>query len=300
MLHSPPVPADSAPALEKTPMIARLSLCLLMVLLPAARLLAAPDPEQPAIAPGDQVIKLFNGRDMTGLYTWLRETQYEDPKHVFTVHDGLLHISGDGYGYVTTKQAYKDYRLIAEFRWGTRTWGTRKERTKDSGILVHCVGPDGNNGNWMASIEAQIIEGGVGDLLVVGGKYSDGSAVPMSLTCELRTDAQGKIFKDAMGVYWKKGGPRKTFASGRINWYGRDPGWKDVLGFRGKQDVESPDGQWTRMEVICDGGHVRVLVNGVPVNEGFDAFPSAGKIIFQTEMAEIFFRKIELWPLPSK
>ncbi|HEY5310904.1 MAG TPA: hypothetical protein VIK18_00245, partial [Pirellulales bacterium] len=69
-------------------MTARLSLCLLMILLPAARLTAAPDPALPAIAPGDQVIKLFNGRDLTGMYTWLRETQYEDPKHVFTVHDG--------------------------------------------------------------------------------------------------------------------------------------------------------------------------------------------------------------------
>ena len=90
------------------------------------------------------------------------------------------------------------------------------------------------------------------------------------------------------------------FHSGRINWYGRDSDWKDVLGFRGKEDVESPDGQWNRMEVLCDGGHIVIYLNGVQVNEGFHSQPSFGKILFQTEMAEIFFRKMELWPLPGK
>jgi hypothetical protein len=61
--------------------------------------------------------------------------------------------------------------------------------------------------------------------------------------------------------------------------------------------VESPDGQWTRMDVICDGGTITNIVNGVVVNQAFDAQPSAGKIQIQTELAEIFFRKIELWPL---
>jgi len=281
-------------------MTARLGFFLLIVLGLAGRLSAAPDPVLKAVSPGDEVIRLFNGQNLDGFYTWTREAKYEDPEHVFTVHDGLLHISGNGYGAVITKQAYHDYRLIAEFRWGQRTWGKREHRAKDSGILVHCVGPDGNSGAWMASIEAQIIEGGVGDFIVVGGKYSDGTPVPVSLTCELRTDAKGNVFKDATGVYWKRGGRREALHASRINWYGRDPDWKDVLGFRGKNDVESPDGEWTRMEVICDGGQIRVLVNGVPVNEGSQAFPSAGKILFQTEMAEIFFRKIELWPLPGK
>jgi hypothetical protein len=260
----------------------------------------ATDKQAEPITPKGGMIRLFNGQDLTGLYTWIRDTGYDDPRKVFTVHDGLLHISGDGYGYVTTRQEYRDYRLVAEFKWGTRTWGDRKTKSKDSGILVHCVGPDGNQGNWMASIEAQIIEGGIGDILVLPGKYADGSAVPSSITCELRTDADGKVHKDAMGVYWKKGGPKQTFNKGRVNWYGRDPDWKDVLGIRGKLDVESRDGEWNKMEVICDGGHITNIVNGIVVNEGFDAFPTAGKIIFQTEGAEILFRKIELWPLAAQ
>jgi hypothetical protein len=54
------------------------------------------------------------------------------------------------------------------------------------------------------------------------------------------------------------------------------------------------------MEVICDGNRIQVLVNGVLVNECTDAVPSAGKIIVQTELAEIYFRKLELHPLEKK
>ena len=40
-----------------------------------------------------------------------------------------------------------------------------------------------------------------------------------------------------------------------------------------------------------------VLVNGKKVNEAFDVAPRAGQIQLQSELAEIFFRRWELWPL---
>ena len=39
------------------------------------------------------------------------------------------------------------------------------------------------------------------------------------------------------------GGERVTINSGRINWFGRDVDWADKVGFRGKDDVESPFGR---------------------------------------------------------
>ena len=51
------------------------------------------------------------------------------------------------------------------------------------------------------------------------------------------------------------------------------------------------------MEVVCDGDKVTNYVNGVKVNEGFNANPSSGKILIQTEMAELYVRKWEIWPL---
>ncbi len=253
---------------------------------------AAPKPNESAkaIRP-TEVIRLFNGKDLTGFTTWLKESKHEDPKRVFRVTDGLLHITGDGYGYIRTNDSYRDYKLVAEFKWGPRTWEPRKDKAKDSGILVHCVGPDGNySDTWMASIEYQLIEGGFGDFILVRGTYEDGSPVPVALSAATIKDRDGENV-------WNPKGEKQRFTRGRINWYGRDPDWKDVLGFRGKQDVEKPDGEWNLCEIVCQGGHIRAYVNGVLVNEGFDAFPSAGQILIQTEGAECFLRKLELHPL---
>lgn len=267
---------------------------LLALTLAAACLSTTRAPADEAIAPKDGVIRLFDGKSLDGLYTWLKDTKYEDPRDVFRVTDGMLHVTGDGLGAVITKDAYRDYHQVLEFKWGKRTWGNREKRTKDSGLLIHSVGADGGyNGIWMPSIEVQIIEGGVGDFILVAGKDKEGETVPLSLTCEVGRDRDGEVI-------WKPGGKRETFDLDnrrRINWYGRDPDWEDVLGFRGDQDVESPDGQWTRIDVIADGGHIQVFVNGTKVNEAFDSYPTAGKIQLQSELAEVFFRRWELYPL---
>ncbi|MHB8969582.1 MAG: 3-keto-disaccharide hydrolase [Pirellulaceae bacterium] len=263
---------------------------VLTVVLSSLALASGEDAEP--IRPTNAVIPLFNGKNLDGLYTWLQDTKYEDPRKVFTVEDGMLHISGDAGGYICTKQRYRDYHLVVEYRWGDRTWQTRKTAAKDTGVIVHCTDPDGSFGNvFMAGIEAQIIEGGTGDFLVLPGTRADGSTIPASLTAEITKDRDGEMV-------WKKGGERTTLnIFGRINWFGRDPDWTDSLGYRGKQDVESPGQEWTRLDVICDGGHIVYRVNDVLVNEGFDSVPSAGKILIQTELAEVYVRRFELRPL---
>ncbi len=170
----------------------------------------------------------------------------------------------------------------------------REKAARDSGLLVHSGGADGAYGGaWLPSIEVQIIEGGVGDIVPVPGKGRDGKPVPITYTCEVQRDRDGE-------PVWHAGGKRETFrlkALGRVNWFGRDVDWADVKGFRGAKDVDSPHGQWTRLDVRCDGGHLEYFVNGVKVNEAFDVEPNAGQLQLQTEMAEIFFRRWELWPL---
>jgi len=231
---------------------------------------------------GEPILK-FNGKDFTGFYVYTKDHKYEDPKKVFTVVDGMIRISGEEYGGIATGGNFRDYHLIAEWKWGNETWGARKEKTRDSGILLHCVGPDGAaGGQWMQSIECQIIEGGCGDFIRVRG------ATTPSLTCETRADGKQ--------LYYEKGGKSVTDGP-RINWWGRDPEWKDVLGFRGKNDVEKPPGEWNRMEVICAGDSITNIVNGFVVNAGTRSSQTEGKIQFQSEGAEIFFRTIEIRPL---
>ena len=213
---------------------------------------------------------------------------HDDPKDIWTfAKDGTFNISGCGYGYVATKENYRDYHLVIEFKWGTKTWGAREKKAKDNGILLHAYGPHGAYADtWMASIEAQIIEGGIGDILV------------LSPTPELTTSLSAEFTLDRdKEKIWKQGAPRQTVTKGRINWRGRDEDWSDTVGFRGRNDVESPSGEWNRLEVIAKGDTLQYFVNGAMVNEAFDCKPSEGKILLQTEGAEMIVRRYELYPL---
>ena len=100
-----------------------------------------------AVAP----VQLFNGADLTNFYTWLNAPAKEDkpygknndPKKVFSVQDGMIRISGEVFGGLTTEKEYENYRLIVEYKWGKKTFPPREKNARDSGVLVHGVGDDG-------------------------------------------------------------------------------------------------------------------------------------------------------------
>jgi hypothetical protein len=243
----------------------------------------AQPPSRPATIP------LFNGRNLDGWYTFLEKRGRDnDPKKVFTVQDGLIRISGEEWGCITTNQAYENYRLVVEFKWGGQTFVPRSEKARDSGILLHSQGKDGGSeGIWMHSIECQIIEGGTGDFIVVG----DGSD-RFALTCPVAPLKQGSSY-----VFEPKGQP-VTIQEGRINWYGRDPNWQDVLSFRGDKDVEKPLGEWNRLECVAQEETIAIYLNGTLVNRATKVQPTKGRIQLQSEGAEILFRRVALTPLP--
>jgi hypothetical protein len=254
---------------------------------------------QVAIRP-DTVVHLFDGKSLDAFYTWVVDSHRDDPLRVFTVVDQVdgapaIRISGEKWGGLITRESYRDYHLIVEFRWGLLTWGRRRNAARDSGVLVHGQGADGNtgrdfNGPWMRSIEAQIIEGGVGDMILVAGFEADGTKVTPRISARAGKDRDGEPVFDPNGEI-------REFASDRINWYGRDVDWQDRLGFRGKADVEDPYGGWTRLEVIAQGDRITYVVNRKVVNEGLRSSLTEGKILIQSEGAEIFFRRIDLEPL---
>ena len=262
-----------------------------------------------AVVPNETIV-LFNGRDLSSFYTWVVDTHRADPDQVFMVVDQVftvvdqvdgapaIRISGKRWGGLVTRETFRDYHLVTEFRWGLTTWGRRRDAARDSGILIHCQGPDGNtaegsSGPWMRSVEAQIIEGGVGDFILVAGHDDAGVELVPRLTAPVTTDRDGEPVYDPQGE-------SRDFEGGRINWWGRDPDWEDQLGFRGRQDVESPVGEWNRLDVIADGDRITTLVNGYVVNEGTGSSLTGGKILIQSEGAEIYFRRVELRPLPAR
>lgn len=244
-------------------------------------------------------VQLFNGRDLEGFYTWLADGKYSDPRRVFSVTNGMIRISGDGLGYLSTRETYRDYRLRAEFRWGeiNTEWGDRIGKARDSGLFLHSVGPDGNsedgNGAFRAAIECNIFEGATGDFLLIRGRDADGKLIAPKLTAEVAATLDRDGFP-----YWKRGGQARTIRTwGRLNWFAKDRQWRDEFEFRGAHDIEKPAGDWNRLECICAGDRITIRLNGVTVNEAFDVFPQGGRILLQCEGSEIFFRNIELLPL---
>lgn len=237
---------------------------------------------------GKDVIELFNGENLDGWYTWLRGIgKNKDPQNVFSVEDGKIKITGEIWGCITTEKEYENYHLITEYMWAGPTSGTRVDRARDNGILIHSTGEDGAySDTWMYSIEVQIIEGGTGDFLVVGDKSEN-----FAITSPVADEKQGSSY------IYDPDGEMVTIHGGRINWWGRSPDWKDVINFRGSQDVEKPVGQWNRLEVIASGDSVTVILNGVEVNKTYNVKPTKGKIQIQSEGAEILFRRVDLIPL---
>lgn len=209
---------------------------------------------------------------------------------VFQIKDGMLHISGRGYGYMATAQEFSDYHLTVEFKWGDKTWGKRVDRARDNGILVHAHGAHGvMGGTWIASIEAQIIEGGTGDIIIINAKKTEDKIVS-TLTSEIQLDRDGERC-------WKRGAPKQRLTAGRINWEKRDPDWKDVINFRGKDDLAAPVGGWNKLEIIARGDTLQYIFNGEIVNEATEVSPSTGRICIQSEGAEMIVRRFELAPL---
>jgi hypothetical protein len=238
-----------------------------------------------------KTIHLFNGKTLDGWYSFIQNRgKNSDLKHVFTVQNGLIHVSGEEYGSIISDKEYSNYKLNVEFKWGEKTYSPRVNNARDNGVLIHSTGEDGGyNGIWMHSIECQIIEGGTGDFLVVG----DGTE-KFSLSSHVAAQKQN-------GTYiFQPDGSLSTIYAGRINWFGRDAGWEDVKGFRGANDIEKPAGEWNTMEIIAEKDKVSIILNGTLVNQALNVLPSKGHIQLQSEGAEIFFRQVDITSLATK
>ncbi len=226
-------------------------------------------------------VHLFNGKDLTNFYTFLKDKgKNNDPGGVFNVQKGVLHVSGAELGYLGTNEEYASYHLVVEYRWGSKTWPPREFKARDSGLLFHMQGEDKV---WPQSIEFNIIEGGTGDVILVGG-----ATMAFDEALRPRVTRPDGLSPDGTRIL-----------RSRVNWPGRSPDWKDQLGFRGAADLEKPLGEWNRLDLTSSDGKFTYVVNGTTVLEARGAEPARGRILFQSEGAEIFVRRIDLTTLPT-
>ena len=243
-------------------------------------------PEDPVPQRVTKVVELF--RSASDWETFTREGGLNnDTNRIFTIGDGRMLVTGEGYGYAVTRKAYRDYRLKCDFRWVGKGWGPRRNKPPDSGVLVHSVGPHGAYWNtWMLSFEVNLMPGNSGDMVQVASWEW-----PSVLSGKARVDSEYR---------WDPNGRLVDF--GRTNdvlsaFHPPEPQRADIR--RKAVYPENPVGEWNALEIVCDGSRIAAYLNGVKTSEVFDVNPSGGRIQLQTEGHGVEYRNLVLEPMPQ-
>lgn len=101
--------------------------------------------------------KLFNGKDLSN-WNFVVDKNSVPADQVFSVRDGVIHIKGNPFGYMYTKEKYSNYKLHVEWRW--------PDGESNSGIFLLIADPKNPFPN---GIECQLHSGDAGDFVLLGG-----------------------------------------------------------------------------------------------------------------------------------
>jgi hypothetical protein len=251
---------------------------------------AAPPEQSTARQSKETWITLFNGRDLDGWYTFLQKHgKNSDPDRVITIEDGAIHLYKDAtdhskvvMGYIGTEKEYGNYHLRLQYRWGTKKFEPRYALKRDAGLYYHIIGPDAV---WPRSLQCQIEQTNVGDLIALDGMAVDTSIDPKTRNAAMPT------FLDP-----KDGGQPRVLGGAGIAYQKHRAGEFEVDG-------------WNTVEVIARGDTTVHILNGQTMNQGrnvrlFDREKpgtsrpiTRGRIALEIEAAEIFFRHVEIMNL---
>lgn len=105
-----------------------------------------------------KTVKLFNGKDLSN-WNFVVDKNAVPAEQVFSVEDGLIHIKGNPFGYMYTKEKYANYKLHVEWRWPEGV-------ESNSGIFLLIADPKNPFPN---GIECQLHAGDAGDFVLLGG-----------------------------------------------------------------------------------------------------------------------------------
>ena len=232
---------------------------------------------------------LFNGRDLSGWYTFLQKHgKNSDPDRVITIEDGAIHLykhAAEGstvvMGYIATEKEYGDYHLRFQYRWGTKKFQPRYALKRDAGLYYHIIGPDAV---WPRALQYQIQQTDVGDLIGLYGMQLDTWIDPATRDGQgvhlpgLRSRAASRASSAARASATRSGCPA-TFEV---------DGWNTDRGDRAGRH-HGPSSSTARSSTR--GG---TSASGLPSPAASPRPLTRGRIALEIEAAEIEFRNVEI------
>jgi hypothetical protein len=126
-----------------------------------------------------------------------------DPRRLFTVtrdkdRGWQLRVSGEVFGGLTTREAFGNYQMTPEVKWGTTTWPPRHNETEDLGDLHQLAGPRSVvrmlGAAWSPRGAVHVVNGTV-VLAVDGARSSDGQPLRAG-TLQLQSEGAEGMYRD--------------------------------------------------------------------------------------------------------
>jgi hypothetical protein len=231
---------------------------------------------------------LMNGKDLAGWYTYIQgEGKDKDATRVFSVEDGSIHVyktppeGKPKIGYIATTAEYSNYRLRFQYKWGDVPPGAKPNPKRNAGLLYHITGDDGSRAPdvWPTCVQCQVAEKRTGEIVMLG------TSATTTIDPEKPSPTYKEGGKEIITPRYAKGPERVTIAASH-----EKDGWNRV-------EIEVRDAAAVH---IVNGQPVARFTSAVaPIADGSWTPLVKGRIGFQAEGFEIFYRDIEIEPLEA-
>jgi len=226
-------------------------------------------------------VKLFNGENFDGWHLKIRSGDEELAKKIYAIENGMVHVfnnqfpdeynlntgKNETHGLFYTNKKYSRYILRFEYKWGKKIANNFKEWQYDAGCYYHVV----DDKIWPKGIEYQVRYNHITKRNHTGDFWVSGERLNWTST----KDSTSFLLPKDGGIDL---GQRSSELYGHTN-----------------AKYNALNNKWNKCEIIVMGDEFTIhKLNGKIVNMGTNLSVGEGIIGFQSETAEIFYRKIEI------
>ncbi len=225
--------------------------------------------------------KIFNGTNWDGWYLKIKSGDAEVAKKLFAIENGEVHVfnkafpdsfklgtgENDTHGMFYSEKKYSKFILRFEYKWGTKIANNFNEWQYDAGVYYHVF----NDKIWPDGFEYQI-------------RYDHTK----------KRNHTGDLIRSKTTYKWFPSADTTVFVSPKKGGKAQDvEGWMHYAST--PKYFNGNNGQWNKCEIIVMGNQYAIQkLNGEIINIATDLSVGEGKIGFQAETAEIFYKNIEI------